>query len=340
MNLYAIISDRLNRVDFAALWPGFTRVPFALYDEKTVDLGDREIPRDDRFLGNTAILLDGKWTAIWNAAGNEDPDELAAGMVHEMFHAFQYARGETRFPNDLEILRLGIDDGELGLRALECALLAEEHPSLARFADARARRRAANPPLTREAEWAETAEGMAEYMGVAALSMIAPEKGAIARAAHRERLLDRSILHDTRRIAYFSGALLLAAAQDAGYTCFHDVGRETRALGEIVLSQIAPESAGDAPDVSCLVQAETARMGERCRLFRAENVRYERHAWITGYDPMNMTRAGDFVLCTRFVMLDGALITGPILLEMAPGSKNEVHAIYREECGIISGEEG
>ena len=333
-NLYRAISGRLDRVDFSALWPGFARGPFALYDGEVVFLGDKTIPRDDRFLGNTAISLDGAWTAIWRVEGGEDADELAAGIVHEMFHSFQFARGEARFSDDLEIMRLGIDENELALRALECAILAEERPCLARFADARARRRLKNPALTREAGMAETAEGMAEFMGMSALSMIAPDKGEKLRAAHRARLRDTHLLPDTRRIAYFSGAVLLATAREAGLNPFHEVGREDRTLGEIVTSQIKPACAGGAPDVSQIARAEKARAAERCGAFRASAIRTERRARITGYDPMNMTRAGDFVLCDRFIMLDGALIEGPILLEMAAGSKNEVTAICMKKVVV------
>lgn len=334
MDLYGAVSVRLDKIDFPALWPGFARAPFALYDDEMVWLDGTTIPRDDRFLGNTTILLDGAWTAIWNAAGDEDPDELAAQMVHEMFHSFQQSRGEARFPDDLELLRLGIDECELALRALECAILAERRPSLPRLADARARRRAANPALTREAELAETAEGMAELMGMAALFRIAPEKGERLRARHQARLGDAEHLANTRRMAYFSGALLLAAAREAGLSPFHDVGREARTLGEIILSEVPPEDAGDAPDVSEIARMQMRRARERCVVFRDSAARIEGRGRITGYDPMNMTRADNLLLCDRFVMLDGKLIEGPLLLEMAAASKNEAAAIYMRKSVV------
>ncbi len=351
--LYKQISGRLNRVDFGALWPGFARGPFALYDDETVCAGERTFPRDDRFLGNTTIELDGAWTAVWHIERGEDPDILAAGIVHEMFHSFQRTQGEARFPDDLELFRLGVDEAELGLRALECGILAEETPSLSRLADARARRQAANPALTRQAELAETAEGMAEFMGMTALAAIAPGKAEQTRAAYRARLADvarladaarladvarladtarladAALVTDTRRIAYFSGALLLAAAREAGRGVFHEVGREARTLGEVILSQIKPKDAGNPPDAAPVARAEARRAAEKCRALEEGAARTERHAFITGYDPMNMTRAGDFVACDRFVMLDGELLGGPVLLEMAAGSKNEVIAVYR-----------
>lgn len=326
-NLYGAVASRLDGLDFSALWPGFTRGPFALYRGQTVWTEDGAIPRDHRFLGNTSILLDGAPTAIWNIEGGEDPDELAASVVHEMFHSFQMARGEKRFPDDLALLRLGIDESELALRALECEILSAERPSLSQLADARMRRRAVNPPLTREAERAETVEGMAEYMGMAALSMWAPEKAARMGNAHRMRLRDAGLLPDARRMAYFSGALLLATARDAGLVLDHHVGCEARSLGEIILAQVRPQGAGAPPDVSAIARAEKARAAELCRSFNG--TRTERPGRITGYDPMNMVRAGDLILCTQFVMLDGELASGPLLLEMAAGSKDEVIAVRK-----------
>ena len=47
-----------------------------------------------------------EYIAIWNfemdSAG--DTDVLAANIVHEMLHCFQWENRETRYPDDLELL--------------------------------------------------------------------------------------------------------------------------------------------------------------------------------------------------------------------------------------------
>jgi hypothetical protein len=53
------------------------------------------------------------------------------------------------------------------------------------------------------------------------------------------------------------------------------------------------------------------------------------NAQITGFDPMNMVRMGDKILCDRFVKLDGEFIQGPVMLEMAEGSMRQVTAYMR-----------
>ena len=75
---------------------------------------------------------------------------------------------------------------------------------------------------------------------------------------------------------------------------------------------------------------ETAR-AERCRAFAEDALFTPRTARITGYDPMNMLRAGDRVLCARFIMLDGTLLRGPILLEMHPGTAYEVSGFFTKD---------
>lgn len=52
--------------------------------------------------------------------------------------------------------------------------------------------------------------------------------------------------------------------------------------------------------------------------------------YICGYDPMNMIKTDDIILCSHFIMLQNEelmepfLIQGPVLLHMKKGSTNEV----------------
>src|SRR5699024_11914741 len=109
--IYHQIQARLDRLDFTDLWPGFHLFPFALYDDQIVYLADYEIPWDERFLANTAIAFEGSYMAIWNMdfEVNKDLDLLTANIVHEMFHCYQNEHGESRFANDLELLRYPLD---------------------------------------------------------------------------------------------------------------------------------------------------------------------------------------------------------------------------------------
>ena len=68
LTLYHAVAEQLDRLDFAALYPGYHRYPFALYDEEQVCLEGQLFPWDDRFLGNTSIEYEGRRIAIWSVA--------------------------------------------------------------------------------------------------------------------------------------------------------------------------------------------------------------------------------------------------------------------------------
>ena len=45
LTLYHAVAEQLDRLDFAALYPGYHRYPFALYDEEQVCLEGQLFPR-------------------------------------------------------------------------------------------------------------------------------------------------------------------------------------------------------------------------------------------------------------------------------------------------------
>lgn len=98
------IEKKIQTIDFEALWPGFHRFDFAIYNDLEVCLNGVLIPKTEDFLANTAILYQGRWTAIFMVDEDEDMDILASKIVHEMFHAFQYEHHESRFPDELEAI--------------------------------------------------------------------------------------------------------------------------------------------------------------------------------------------------------------------------------------------
>ena len=116
--LYEAIAERLKRVDFNEIWTGFHPFEFALYNSQHIALSNCDLPWNEKFVGNTAIQYEGKYIAIWNIEDYHntkiDPNELAADLVHEMFHAYQMTLGETRFPDDLLMLCVIILVKELG----------------------------------------------------------------------------------------------------------------------------------------------------------------------------------------------------------------------------------
>ncbi len=125
--LFRRMDARLRRLDFAELWPGFRRYPCALYDREGVCLEGENLPPEKDWFANTAVCFRGKWTAIWNVEVDppgEDMDLFTANLVHEMFHCYQYEMGESRWPDEREMLLYPMEEGNLRARRQELRLLA------------------------------------------------------------------------------------------------------------------------------------------------------------------------------------------------------------------------
>ncbi|PEJ59248.1 hypothetical protein CN692_07150 [Bacillus sp. AFS002410] len=110
-NFNEIAQDLLN-TNFNNYWPGFESVAYALYDKSYVYLFNHPrmtkteqnqyqiLQRDDQFNGCTLILYDEYPTAIVDLEFYEDYGSLFSILVHELFHGFQYIKGEKRFANE------------------------------------------------------------------------------------------------------------------------------------------------------------------------------------------------------------------------------------------------
>lgn len=352
--LYTKVSSQLDKLDFSALWGGFKRYPFALYTSNTVVLENGELPWDTRFRGNTAIEYENGFIAIWNVendfdflSGNASTAEtLAASLVHEMFHAYQMECGETRFPQDLSIQLYPWDAKNFALKQKENAVLAEAFSQankcgklkkLAEFCALRAEREKLYSDMLELEYLSETAEGMAEYMGLMALK-------ALAGGEYEKRLTEYcdtliapgAMLFNVRRISYFSGALLLLCASDAGIDFHHELSGTTSPVYRFIsdkLDKVSP------PALTLVEQADVAKQMNAARAKReSEITEFKSLAGkkvycsgrICGYDPMNMTRFNDLLYCKTFVMIDTAdgtvTLEGKSLLFMEQNSPDSVLA--------------
>lgn len=341
---YDRVSSRLERVDMAALWPGFRRYPFALYDGREACMAGEVLSRPEGFRGNTAIPWEGGYMAIWDIGQDPvaDADALAAGLAHEMFHAHQLTLGETRFPDDLRLLRCPPTAEALALRQREHRLLARaaEHPApeeasrlLAEVLALRRMREQCCPEDARQGFLAETVEGTAEWVGLSALAQLSPEKAAQRLQQIAARLTDAGLHQlDTRRVSYDSGVCLLALARQAGLSL--PAGQEESASAQLA-AQVAPVSPAPlAPEETAYWAGLLAQQREERQTlladFRARPLRRLSGPFrLCGYDPMNMWRQDDSLFGTSFFLLEDSAgrrlsLTGETLLTMAPGSDRQV----------------
>lgn len=336
---YRAVEMRLKRLDWESLWPGFSASPFALYDEVQACMADGCTARPEVFRGNTAIVWQGKATAIWNLGLDPvaDDDVLTAMLVHEMFHAHQREAGERRYPNDLRMLRCPPSAKALALRVREHRLLAEGcADAMVQVIALRRLRAEIDPEDAQQGFLAETIEGMAEWVGLCALAQLNPEKADMALQRHARTLtsMDERQL-DTRRMAYASGTFLLNMAVQAGLKVHHPLGGTAQSLSEWLGAQVsdAPAawpSSAETEVWQTILNRWRVRQAERLATFRkGRRERVCGDYTICGYDPMNMLRVDDEVLCTSFVVLasttgETCMLNGEALLRMGPGSDDRV----------------
>lgn len=348
---YDLVAARLDRVDFSAIWPGFHPSAFALYNAETACYARRVFPRPPVFRGNTAISWQNQPLAIWYLEGQPDPDRLAAGLVHEMFHAFQQESGEGRFPQDLlllfapsplQALAFKWRAGQLLAEAVELSASREEVLQLLNhFCGARRQSRLISPGFPQEC-LAETIEGMAEFAGLQALRAISPDKYQLDLAQKQRNLkAPGPLLLDARRMAYETGALLLTAAQAAGISLAHPLSGQTEPLYSFLDRHFPLASPPESPNQA---QYQTIRALQRTQeqaratlvtrfLQGSPNSRHGRFR-ICGYDPMNQFPAGHRLFCSHFLALKDLeagktlLFEGPCLLDLVPGTVTEGNKIY------------
>ena len=338
--IYREVEEILKKVDFEQIAPGFHRYRFAVYTDKEICLDGQLMPYDEQFMGNTSLLYDGEYIAIWNVGFDpvEDMEQLAASMVHEMFHCHQNALGEKRYPSDLKLLGYPNDVENFTKKYNEnCALAdAYEHGdegAFARFAAIRAARMEKYPAMVREELKAETLEGAAEYAGLKALRMIVPEKFERKMQDYLSRLRAESEQQfDIRRISYFVGAVFFLCLERFGKTVRNEID------SELTVYEQNPVTPTDDVTVQPCPFIETAYaklVGERTRTIDEHitaSVYTQCEAEICGYDPMNMFRVGNRIYCKYLAFLK----TGDevqsyyraIVLELKDGSEREITGYY------------
>lgn len=356
MNLLSVYQDvekNIQKLDFSLLHPGFHKYRFALYTQEQVCLDGELLPYDERFLANTAICLDGEYIAIWDMGYGEesalDTELLTYQIVHEMFHCFQYESGETRFPNDLKLLNAPADFGYYTGKYLENQYLAEcfsQEPengasaipeALLQFFALRNSRFSRYGEYMQEELKAETAEGVAEFVGLKALKFInAAKYHAIIKDYLGKLRNDLPLLFDTRRLSYYTGTLFCLAIERFQPPLKNEFG-ELPVFRQNPLRTALPEPSPLCHSQNCeAIRIEFRKLTEKqdriVSEHRKNNPYTDCPAVICGYDPMNMFRSGNLLYCSHFLFLQSGTGTirldGPVLAVLKDGAATEVLGYY------------
>ena len=308
---YEKINQRINTIDFEAIYPGFHKYRFALYNDETIWFEDREIPQQG-FFGNTAKEYEGEYIAIWYVDQPEDSydlDEFTAGVVHEMFHAFQYDTLKlSEFPNDLKLLQYPDDEENYLLKQNENELLAESADAephrkaeiLRTVLASRALRELKIGEIVHQEDLIEKFEGQAECTGMLALKQLSEEKFNRKIHDYAGILKEGRYLFDVRKNGYFSGTMIRLLEQE--YTDIKS-------------------------GIKNKLETERASKQQKLDSFFSDDTEYhEAVGFICGYDPMNQIRLSDKLWAKHFMAIN---VNGEIIqmheqcvIEMQENSSN------------------
>ncbi|MBR4459098.1 MAG: hypothetical protein IKS31_09085 [Clostridia bacterium] len=214
---YRQVSERVAKLDFAALYRGFSPFPFALYDDTKAYTDGGYFERPDSFMGNTSVLWNGAHTAIWKLGREDwDWDVLASKLVHEMLHAFQNASGETRWADERSALvKYGCDAVSLTARLAEAAcmracLTADVPETFSRLLSLRRARMERFPDAYDYEARTEQIEGSAHHVELAALAQLSPDKARERWTQLFDALEAPARYFPVRPVTYLSGAAMIA----------------------------------------------------------------------------------------------------------------------------------
>lgn len=220
--LYREVSAHMESVDFSRLWNGFKPLKFALYNNDECFFDGEYIQKTDEFLGNTAISYNGEMIAIWNVMEKTDSVILTSKIIHEMFHGFQKANNESRFPDEMEALfYYRYDDRNLSLKLEENKTMIEllEKFDAEKFEGLLSARKHRCDSFGYEYHYEaciEQIEGTAEFVELNALRQLSLELYGRKLSMMKERIADKNNLVPIRIICYDIGALLLTVLNENG----------------------------------------------------------------------------------------------------------------------------
>lgn len=336
---YSDILKRLARLDFNALWPGFARLEFALYNDDEVVLNGKRLPKTEEFLANTAILYEGRTIAIWQLVEETDPDILTSKIVHEMFHGFQTAAGEKRFPSEFEaIVRYRYTPESLTLKYREDLLLASLaerfDPSVcAEFLSLRKTRAQFFPYEYGYDGGIEAIEGAAQYVELQTLKQLSAEKYLAEYTRLIGRLRRREALIPARILSYDVGALLLSVLLQNGLPVDQTIGEtdapyDKRTADGAASAKLPPVD----PEIAALCQRDTETLRRKIDSIQAAGEPIARGDFeLMGCNVYSARYLDGFAYSEYFLTYrDGDPVTlfGNFLFRLANG---RVLAVWREQ---------
>lgn len=329
---YQTVNNIISTVDFSKLWKGFKPLKFALYNDERCFFDGRYIDKTAQFCANTAIEYDGEYIAIWNVTEEMDADILASKMIHEMFHAFQYSNGESRFPNELDALkRYRCDAENLSVKFEENMLIAKLRDEFSKaeyekFLAMRKYRMTRFPYEFRYEAAIEQIEGSANYVELMSLRQISAEKYKTLLEKMKTKICTPQNMIPIRVVSYAVGALLFSILKDndvVDFEAFSDLPTAVRVLDNA--AQIEPLQSVN-PDITAIMESydrETERIIQKA--VSDGNVEVGGEFDLIYVNVYDARRRGNYIVTTYFVAYSDSgndtVLNGDFVVELNDAGK-------------------
>lgn len=310
--LYKSIQEKLDTINFNKLYPNFKRYPFALYDNEYIYLENETIPYHESFKGNTAIVYQGQFIAIWNLAYALDDIEIfVSKIVHEMFHCFQRENNETRWANEMDALDYDLSHKHMMLKQNEIYFLLEAYThhsrlALEKFMKVRSDRITLFEKEVIYDSKTETIEGLAVYIEQLALKQVNEKSYKKAIDLSIEYLKIQKNILQTRLTSYHMGTILLHILEKLHIYIQHVIGKESNPIWMLLNDIIKPYNQKiDYVSFNSLYIEEYLNI-QRNHLdsIRLKTKEFIYPTKIIGLDPMNTYKIDNFIVFNHFVMVE------------------------------------
>ncbi|PGL69345.1 hypothetical protein [Bacillus sp. AFS055030] len=378
------IAQELVNANFNNYWAGFESVAYALYDNSYVYLFNHPrmtktqqnqyqiLQRDEQYNGCTLILYDDYPTAIVDLELYEDYGSLFSILVHELFHGFQYVKGEKRFANETMGITYPLLKENVELRNQERASLfsavlenniINKKQYLNTFIAFREKRATIIKDHLEYEHLIETIEGPAWYVELKAYSEKSPNSYNSVLKKYGQHLIDKyESTSDIRKSCYSSGLFMCLLLDEFSPSWKESFWNKEETLYDL-LKQFS-DGTVKVSEVEITPETDAViNFAMQSRKKRFENFEQQKgiHLFIEGeitaksFDPMNIVPFEDRLLHKNVIQVrinnEDYLIQQPVITYWKGGIQNivrlhmilknipiaKIDAITVDGIGVIKG---
>jgi len=327
-----IFQDLANE-NLSHYWTGFESVACALYNKNVVYLFNHPkmekepeknyqiLKRDDQFVGCTLILYHDYPTAIVDLDLYKDYASLYSILVHELFHGFQYIKGEKRFADEILGITYPLSEENIELRNQERTYLyravfekdrIKKKQFLTTFIALREKRATIISNHLSYENLIETIEGPAWYAELKAyLQKSQQEYSSVLKSYGQQLMNHMNSTTNIRRSCYSSGLFICLLLDDFAPDWKESLWEKE----ETIYDLLKPFSDGSVHINNIEISPETEKVIDYALKDRENSIeRFEQqggfHLFIEGditaksFDPMNIVLYKDRFLHNNFIKVE------------------------------------